>query len=122
MNHINQHSKMVICEGIFNAITCTNGVYTAIATSGQPITDSQTNLMIKLNPEAYYIFLDNDAKAQELKLARRLFDNGVDYSRIYLVKNPYGNQDANDLGMLKTKQLLDQAKPITLRDMILLAG
>jgi hypothetical protein len=78
--------------------------------------------MVKLNPQAYYIFLDNDAKSQELKLARRLFDNGIDYSRIYLVKNPYGNQDANDLGMLKTKQLLDQAKPITLRDMILLTG
>ena len=77
--------------------------------------------MAKLNPQAYYIFLDNDAKDQELKLARRLFDSGVDYSRIYLVKNPYGNQDANDLGMIKTKQLLDQAKPIILRDMILLA-
>lgn len=122
MNHINQHSKMVICEGIFNAITCTNEAYTGIATLGKAITDNQINLMIKLNPKAYYIFLDNDAKAQELKLARRLFDNGVDYSRIYLVKNPYGNQDANDLGMLKTKQLLDQAKPITLRDMILLTG
>lgn len=121
MNHINQYSKMVICEGIFNAITCTNETYTGIATLGKAITDNQIRLMTKLNPQAYYIFLDNDAKDQELKLARRLFDSGVDYSRIYLVKNPYGNQDANDLGMIKTKQLLDQAKPIILRDMILLA-
>ena len=121
MNHINQYSKMVICEGIFNAITCTNETYTGIATLGKAITDNQIRLMAKLNPQAYYIFLDNDAKDQELKLARRLFDSGVDYSRIYLVKNPYGNQDANDLGMIKTKQLLDQAKPIILRDMILLA-
>lgn len=120
MNHINQYSKMVICEGIFNAITCTNETYTGIATLGKAITDNQIRLMTKLNPQSYYIFLDNDAKDQELKLARRLFDSGVDYSRIYLVKNPYGNQDANDLGMLKTKQLLDQAKPIILRDMILL--
>lgn len=118
MGQISFKSKMVICEGIFNAITCTNETYTGIATLGKAITDNQIRLMTKLNPQAYYIFLDNDAKEQELKLAKRLFDEGIDYSRIYLVKNPYGNQDANDLGMLKTKQLLDQAKPITLRDMI----
>lgn len=122
MGQISSKSKMVICEGIFNAITCTNETYTGIATLGKAITDNQIRLMVKLNPQAYYIFLDNDAKSQELKLAKRLFDEGIDYSRIYLVKNPYGNQDANDLGMTKVKQLLDQAKPITLRDMIILAG
>lgn len=121
MNSINHSSKMVICEGIFNALTCTNDSYTGIATLGKAITDNQIKLMTKLNPQAYYVFLDNDAKEQELKLAKRLFDEGIDYSRIYLVKNPYGNQDANDLGMAKVKQLLDQAKPITLGDMILLA-
>lgn len=121
MNQINNQSNMVICEGIFNAITSTNSNYTGIATLGKAITDKQISLMTSLNPKRYYIFLDNDAKDQELKLAKRLHDKGIDYSRIYLVKNPYGEKDANDLGSSLTKQLLDQAQPITLRDMILLA-
>lgn len=121
MNKIHSNSYMVICEGVFNALTSSVGPYTGIATFGKAITDSQVQLMKKLNPKRYYIFLDNDAKDQELKLAKRLKQTGIDYDRIYLVINPYGDKDANDLGQVKVKQLLDQARPIDLVTLFQLA-
>lgn len=121
MDKIHSDSYMVICEGVFNALTSSVGPYTGIATFGKAITDSQVQLMEKLNPKRYYIFLDNDAKDQELKLAKRLKQTGIDYDRIYLVINPYGDKDANDLGQTKVKQLLDQARLIDLAILFQLA-
>ena len=118
MNHVTNHSDMVICEGVFNAITSTIADYVGIATFGKAITDDQIKLMVSLNPKNYYIFLDNDALKQELELTKRLYNQGVSYDRMYLVKNPYGEKDANDIGKAKTHQLLNQAHSVSLKDLI----
>lgn len=118
MDKINHNSNMIICEGIFNALMACQGLYTGIATLGKAITNDQIDLMCKLNPKRFYIFLDNDAKQQELELAKRLRQKGIDYSRIYLVTNPYGNKDANDLGVDITRKLLDNAKPCSLTSLM----
>lgn len=114
MDQVRYDSYMVICEGVFNAITCSQDNYVGVATFGKNIVDSQIDLMTTLNPERYYLFLDNDAKNLEAELAKKLTDKGISTDRIYLVNNPYGEADANDLGMIKVKELLDDAQPIGL--------
>lgn len=114
MNHVTNDCDMVICEGVFNAITCTQRNYVGVATFGKNITNDQIKLMKSLNPKLYYLFLDNDAREQQLDLYQKLVNIGVDSKKIRLVDNPYGNKDANDLGKEVTRELLDKAKPVTL--------
>lgn len=111
---IDHDSYMVICEGVFNAMTCFNKPYIGVATFGKMVSDTQIQLIYKLRPARYYLFLDNDAKDQEYRLAKRLIDTGVPRDKIYIVNNPYGDQDANDLGKATTLKLLNEAKPVSL--------
>lgn len=106
---------MVICEGVFNALTCTQGNYVGVATFGKVITNEQKKLIAQANPKHYYIFLDNDAKSEEIKLIKSLIlDYGVPQEKIKLVYNSNQDKDANDLGKEKVKELLDNAKSINL--------
>jgi DNA primase len=118
MNHITNDCDMVICEGVFNAISCTQGNYVGVATFGKNITNDQIRLMRDLNPRNYLLFLDNDASQQQLELYQRLVNMGVANDKIRLVENPYGNKDANELGRTITKELLDNSQPITLYNLI----
>ncbi len=118
MNHVTNDCDMVICEGVFNAISCTQGNYVGIATFGKNITNDQIRLMRDSNPRNYLLFLDNDAREQQLELYQRLVNIGVDSKKIRLVDNPYENRDANDLGKETTKRLLDNSQPITLYNLI----
>ena len=118
MNHVTNDCSMVICEGVFNAIFCTQDNYVGIATFGKSITDNQVRLMRDLKPRQYLLFLDNDAQNEQVELYQRLVNIGVDSKKIRLVSNPYGDKDANDLGKEITKRLLDKAKPITLYNLI----
>lgn len=114
MNHVTNDCGMVICEGVFNAITCTQRNYVGVATFGKNITNDQIKLIKSLNPKRYYLFLDNDAHKQQLELCQRLISVGVANDKIRLVENPYGSRDANDLGKAITKELLDNANSVTL--------
>ena len=114
MNHVTNACNMVICEGVFNGIFCTQGNYVGVATFGKNITNDQIRLMRDLNPRLYLLFLDNDAQKQQLELYQRLVNIGVDSKKIRLVENPYGSRDANDLGKAITKELLDNANSVTL--------
>lgn len=107
MDQIASDTNMVICEGVFNAITCTQGDYVGVATFGKAITNDQINLMIKLNPAKYILFLDNDAFDESHQLYKRL--SALTNKPILIVNNPYGDQDANDLGKTKVAKLLSQA-------------
>lgn len=118
MNHVTNDCDMVICEGVFNSITCTQGNYVGIATFGKSITDDQIRLMRDLNPKHYLLFLDNDAQEQQLELYQRLISVGVANDKIRLVENPYGDRDANDLGKEITRKLLDDSRPLTLYNLI----
>ena len=118
MNHVTNDCDMVINEGVFNAITCTQGNYVGVATFGKNITNDQIRLMRDLNPRNYLLFLDNDAREQQLELYQRLVNIGVDSKKIRLVDNPYGDKDANDLGKKTTRELLDYSHPVTLYNLI----
>lgn len=108
MDQVTSDSIMVICEGVFNAITCTQGDYVGIATFGKAITNDQIDLMLKLNPSQFIIFLDNDAEKESRHLYQKLSQQTTKPVRI--VNNPYGNQDANDLGKARVVELLDHAE------------
>jgi DNA primase len=111
INLINESTKVVICEGIFNAMMVTQGDYVGIATFGKAITDSQLQKLISYHPKEYILFLDNDAKDLEMKLIKRLNNYGIPYDNIKFVNNPYEDKDANDLGTKVSMELVKQAKP-----------
>lgn len=108
MNLISYDNTMVICEGVFNAITCTQGNYVGVATFGKAITNNQIDLMLKLDPFKFVIFLDNDARAESKHLYDKLTQRTT--KPVLVVDNPYGIYDANDIGKAKVATLLDQAK------------
>lgn len=100
--------NIVISEGVLNAISTGNS---GVATFGKQITDEQVQLLEQAFLENknlnFYIFLDYDAKNQALELAKRIY---VFSPNIYLVVNPYGNMDANDMGKEKALELISSAK------------
>lgn len=113
LNRVDKDKVAVICEGVFNAITCTQDHYVGLATFGKAVTTEQLELIVKAQPKAIYLFLDNDAVKQSLDLPKRI-KNINSTIPVYYVLNPYGKMDANDLGKLKTKELLDRVSPTSL--------
>lgn len=104
--------NVVLCEGIFNAFTVSNGQFAGIATYGKQVTDDQIQLILSFKDQFrnLYLFLDNDARKEELKLGHRLQEAGFPSSRLFLVDNPFGDKDANDLGKDKAIDLVKQSK------------
>ena len=111
LNQLKKHQSLVICEGVFNALTVTSNEYQGVATFGKQVTDDQINLILSQQDKFKDIrlFLDNDAKGIEVELAHKLA-HYYDPDKILLVNNPYGDQDANDLGNTKATELVSQAK------------
>lgn len=109
LNLAKQTNHIIICEGVFNALTVgINGV----ATYGKQITPTQIKLLREAKNEnkdlIFYIFLDNDAKKQALEVAKELSRFTTD---IKLVTNPFGDKDANELGREITAELIKRALP-----------
>lgn len=113
LNRVDKDKVAVICEGVFNAITCTQDQYVGLATFGKAVTNEQLELIVKAQPKAIYLFLDNDAIKQSLDLPKRIKNINSTIPVCYVL-NPYGKMDANDLGKLKTKELLDSVSPTSL--------
>lgn len=63
-----------------------------------------------MKPLRHFIFLDNDAKTNMLSLISKLLKLGIKLESIYVVSNPFGKQDANDLGRSKSLDLLHNTK------------
>lgn len=108
LNNAKETGVVIIFEGVFNAITA--GI-SGVATFGKMVTDDQVERLkevYKEHPETcFVIFLDSDARRQEIDLARRLV---AFTSKVYLVDSPYGEKDANDLGREITLDLVKRAK------------
>lgn len=109
LNNARSTGTVIIFEGVFNAITA--GI-SGVATFGKMVTDAQIDRLkevYKDYPETrFVIFLDSDARRQEVDLARRL---SAFTDKVYLVDSPYGNKDANDLGRALTLDLVSKARP-----------
>lgn len=99
---ISDKSIVVICEGVFNALTIDKANINdlaPIATYGKQITDAQLQLIIDKNPKFIYLYLDNDAYLIELNLANRIEKMGYSLDRIKFVPSMFGDKDANDIGV-----------------------
>lgn len=108
---IKRNNNVVICEGVFNAITISHiDGYCGLATFGKEVTDAQLKLIVKeLGHRNLYLFLDNDANYKIVQLGKRFLEAGVNREQIWLVNNPYERQDANDLGESISKELLESS-------------
>lgn len=98
--------KIVIYEGVFNALMSGDS---GIATFGKQVTDEQIELIKEASAEKelpIYLFLDNDAKQETNILANKIYQFT---HNVYIVINPYGDKDANDLGRNKVQELIDKA-------------
>lgn len=111
LNNFKDNQAIVICEGVFNALTIDDDQYLGVATFGKAITDIQVNLLANLKDRVsnYYLFLDTDAKGTMFKLASRMVEQGVEGNQIKMVINPYEGQDVNDLGKELAHVLLQRA-------------
>lgn len=116
LNHV-----MVVCEGVFNALTCTQGNYVGVATFGKNISDEQVKMIINSQATSIYLFLDNDANQETFNLIKRLISNGLS-KPLKIVYNDNNEQDANDLGKAVVKELLDQARNVNLANVLTVLG
>lgn len=123
LDSVTMNSVVVWTEGVFNAMSCEDiddSNLVPIATFGKKITDQQIDKVLAKKPALHYLFLDNDAKSEEYQLIDRLYSKNVPLDNIYIVNNPYGNEDANDLGRDIVADLLYKAEPLTRADLFYL--
>jgi DNA primase len=107
LNHVYKTDCVVICEGVFNALT----VGTAgVATFGKKVTREQIQLILSQTHNVpIYLFLDTDAWREMIDSAKRI--KSIDPSRqVYFVYSGT-DEDANDLGTEKCWELIRQAIP-----------
>lgn len=98
--------KIVVCESVFNALMFG---HSGVATFGKQVTEEQINLLknaVRYKNMPIYLFLDNDAKKETNDLANKIYQFT---HKIYIVINPYGDKDANDLGKVKANELIEKA-------------
>lgn len=107
---------LVICEGVFNALTVDQiDGYTGVATYGKQITDAQVHLIANYLEKVLdiTIFLDDDADYEATKLYHRLRSSGVPDDKLSIVYKDKDGQDINDLGPEASSLLLEQGTRLT---------
>lgn len=104
------HSRVVlICEGVFTAITAGGNKFNAVATYGKSIAEvsnaegvvvkSQGQKLLDKKFDIYYMCYDSDATQQSLENAKYLHDRGAKVKVVYIDPKVYGlKADANSIG------------------------
>ena len=116
-----QDNKLVICEGVFNALTIDQiKGYSGVATYGKQITDTQVGLIASYvdRVNEIIIFLDDDADYEASKLYHRLQAIGVPEDKLSIVYKDKDGQDINDLGPSGSHSLLDNRVRLTMYNQI----
>lgn len=106
LNRAIKTDKIVIYEGVLNALMSGDS---GVATFGKQITDEQIDLIknsIKGKDIPIYLFLDNDAKSESRIISNKIYKFT---KNLYIVINPYGDKDANDLGQETVNNLINNA-------------
>ena len=104
-NKLNFKHRMILVEGIFDAITLRRNT---TALLGKTIMPKLLNKLIENNTEVV-LFLDYDAKKQLIYNAKKLYEKGLDVYIVILDEN----KDVNDIGYDKAWQLINNAVKIT---------
>lgn len=114
---------IIICEGVFTAISAGGLKMNVCATYGKSISarsnsdnphiivTSQGEKLLARKFKTYYIAYDADAYGNSLKTAKYLHDRGANVKIVYIDPNIYGEKaDVNDIGYGKFLELLAEAK------------
>ena len=114
---------VIICEGVFSAITAGGIKMNACATYGKSISRSsntdredvivpcQGEKLLAKKFDTYYVAYDSDALREALNTCRYLFDRGANVKLVYIDPQVYGMKaDANDIGYDTFLSLLSSAK------------
>jgi len=101
---INWDLPLVLCEGIFDAITIKRN---AIPLLGKTIPQNLMKKIIKSTVEKIYIALDGDAKKQSFEFCEKLLNENKE---VYLLN--IQDKDPNDLGFEKFTSLIQKTYPI----------
>lgn len=108
LNNARNADKIVVHEGVFNSFM-TPG--TGVATFGKMVTDEQIRLILdatKEHKQPIYLFLDTDAWQRMIVAAKKIKE--LDPNRkVYYVYSGLEEQDANDLGIERVQELVNNA-------------
>lgn len=102
---VNWDLPIIICEGIFDAITARNN---SIPLFGKKISKELIKKIIENNVKDIYLALDNDALKDALLHAETLMNYG---KTVYMVE--LDGKDPNDLGYDHFTDLLNNTHPLT---------
>ena len=112
LNNVKATDNIILCEGVFNALTCTSGNNVGVATFGKRVTDTQLREIAETPNRGIYLFFDQDAYDLYAQIAYKLNDFGYPQEQIYYVLNATKGTDANDLGPEIAKGLIERALPV----------
>ena len=107
---INWKEPIVLCEGIFDAITIRNN---AIPLLGKFLSKTLLKKLAEKQPKEVYVALDNDAKKDAIKLVKFLMDSGI---KTYLLEMK--DKDPSELGFRRFWKIVEKANPIKFSDVV----
>jgi DNA primase len=109
--YINWDAPIILCEGIFDALTIKRNV---IPLFGKVIHNKLKEKLVKSSVDRIYVVLDQDAIKDAIKHCEELMSYGKE---VYLL-NLY-DKDPNKLGAKKMLELLEEVEPLTFQSLML---
>ena len=108
--YINWDAPIILCEGMFDAITIKRNV---IPLLGKVLHNKLMEKLVKSSVDRIYIALDNDAKKDALKHAEKLMSYGKE---VYMVE--LEGKDANEIGFESFLNTLEHTQPLTFQSLL----
>ena len=108
--YINWDAPIILCEGMFDAITIKRNV---IPLLGKVLHNKLMEKLVKSSVDRIYIALDNDAKKDALKHAEKLMSYGKE---VYMVE--LEGKDANEIGFEAFLNTLEHTEPLTFQSLL----
>jgi 5S rRNA maturation endonuclease (ribonuclease M5)/transcription elongation factor Elf1 len=102
---------IVLVEGFFDAIAIKRN---AIPLLGKTLPTNLERAIIENDTKAIIIFLDSDAKQDAIRIHQRLTQYSLDVKIVFPEE-----QDAAELGFIKSWEFIDVAKPLDFKDTII---
>lgn len=109
-DQINWNQPIILCEGIFDAITIRRN---AIPMLGKFIPKKLETKLLEKQVKRVYVLLDDDARSEALSLEQKLKSHGIEVSQVFVTGG-----DAADLGFIKTWEFIENSRETTFKDFI----
>ena len=110
-NLINWNQPIILCEGVFDAITIKRN---AIPLLGKSVSTSLYKKIITSPLQDIYVALDTDARDRALQIAEKFLNEG---KRVFLIDLP--DKDPSQMGFIPFTKLIQQAIELDLSGLML---